>query len=157
MNEVDRFLQDSSNQTGQTVDQLIANILHIRDATFASIVAEMEAPVGDLALRVDHEIRLRNPGLHYVVRKMYVGYRREGNWSSPHGERSQIFASLIRNRSRLEIVLPVNPDTIKTSMLAQDLRGKGHHGIGDVRVTLSTDSEVDQFLDDFDHWLRPTR
>lgn len=155
MADVEAFLQDAAQLTGVSVDRLLARILHEEDGAFASIVGKMEPSTAALAVRVDREIRVRNPGLHYVMRKMYVGYRREGNVSSPQGERSQIFASMIRSASRLEIVLPVDPTGVTSIPNVQDLRGKGHHGIGDVRVSLRTDSDVDRFLDDFTYWLTP--
>lgn len=156
MTDVESFLREAAQLAGVSVDRLLARILHVEDGAFASVVAEMEASTAALALRVDREIRVRNPGLHYVMRKMYVGYRREGAVSSPQGERSQIFASMIRSSSRLEIVLPVDPAGVTSIPNAQDLRGKGHHGIGDVRICLRTESDVDRFLGDFDHWLTPT-
>lgn len=156
MTDVETFLRDAAQRAGVSVDRLLARVLHVGDGAFASLVGEMEPSTAALALRVDREIRIRNPGLHYVDRKMYLGYRREGAASSPQGERSQIFASIIRNASRLELVLPVDADIVGSIPNAQDLRGKGHHGIGDVRVSLRTDADVDRFLDDFDQWLTPT-
>lgn len=155
MTDVESFLQRAAQLRGVSVDRLLARVLHVEDGMFASAVGEMEPETAALALQVDREIRLRNPGLHYVVRKMYVGYRREGAMSSPQGERSQIFVSLIRNASRLELVLPVDPARVPSISNAQDLRGKGHHGIGDVRVSLRAESDVDRFLDDFEDWLNP--
>lgn len=156
MTDVEAFLRDAAQRAGLSVDRLLAHVLHVGDGTFASVIAEMDPSIAALARRVDREIRVRNPGLHYVMRKMYVGYRREGATSSPQGERSQIFASMIRSATRLEIVLPVDPVGVASVPNVQDLRGKGHHGIGDVRISLRTDSDVDRFLHDFDDWLTPT-
>lgn len=156
MSDVDVFLRDAAAQAGVTVNDVLARVLHVEDGAFVSAVAAMRAPTKALALRLDREIRVRNPGLQYVVRRMFVGYRREGiTTHSPSGERSQIFLSIILSSSRLEVVLPVDPEGIASMSNAQDLRGKGHHGVGDVRVLLSSGRDVDQFLRDFDDWLAP--
>ncbi|GMA42430.1 hypothetical protein [Mobilicoccus caccae] len=155
MTDVEEFLRDAAALAGLTTEDLLARVLHVEDGAFAEVVAAMDGTTKALALRLDREIRIRNPGLHYVMRSMFVGYRREGVTHSPLGERSQIFLSLIRNSSRLEVVLPVDPARIASMPNAQDLQGKGHHGVGNVRVVLSSDSEVDRFLRDLDEWLAP--
>ncbi|MBB1032205.1 hypothetical protein G6027_15215 [Dietzia sp. SLG310A2-38A2] len=155
MTDVEEYLRDAAALAGLTPEDLLARVLHVEDGVFAEVVAAMDGPTKVLAARLDHEIRIRNPGLHYVMRSMFIGYRREGVTHSPLGERSQIFLSLIRNRSRLEVVLPADPQRVASMPNAQDLQGKGHHGVGNVRLLLSNDSEVDRFLRDFDDWLAP--
>ncbi|MEU0269851.1 hypothetical protein [Nocardioides sp. NPDC006303] len=153
--DVEAFLIDAADFAGGTVDDVLARVLHVGDGAFAAVVAAMDNATKMLAMRLDREIRVRNPGLQYVVRSMFVGYRREGDMPLSIGERSQIFVSVIRNSSRLEVVLPLDPDSIVATPNVQDLRGKGHHGVGDVRVSMHDDSDIDRFLRDFDYWLRP--
>lgn len=153
MSDVEAFLRDSAALAGVNTEDVLARVFHIGDGALAPLVSGMEEAPKALVTRLDRELRIRNPGLHYVIRNMYVGYRREGTTSSPLGERSQIFASIVRSTSRVEVVLPVDPDEIGTIPNTKDLRGIGHHGIGDVRVSLRSDSDLDRFLSDFDYWL----
>ncbi|MGK2875495.1 MAG: hypothetical protein ACSLEW_07620 [Nocardioides sp.] len=157
MTTVDAFLRDAAVLAGMTADEVLTRVLHLGDGALAAVTETMDDPTRTHFLRLDHEIRLRNPGLHYVMRSKFIGYRREGNSPSPSGERSQIFASVIRNNSKLEVVLPVNPDTVGSIDNAQDLRGKGHHGVGDVRVSLRNNSDIDRLFIDFKDWLNPDR
>ncbi len=152
---MDNFLEDAAVLAGMDAQKLLARVLHIDDGALAAVVATMDDATRTLAVRLDRELRLRNPGLHYVVRKMFLGYRREGATSTRLGERSQIFASVIRSNTRLEVVLPVDAETVADMPNARDLRGTGHHGIGDVRISLSSNGDIDQFLTDFDSWLMP--
>lgn len=155
MTEVDAFLRDAAELAGVTTEDLLARILHVDDGVFSEAVATMDETTRALALRLDREIRIRNPGLHYVMRSKFIGYRREGPTRSPVGERSQIFLSLIRNNTRLEVVLPVDPERIASLPGAQDLQGKGHHGVGNARVLLRSDSEIKRFISDFGDWVAP--
>lgn len=153
MNEIEEFLRDAAGLAGTSTEEVLARVLHIEDGALSPLVTGMDDISKALVERLDRELRIRNPGLHYVIRKMYIGYRREGVASSPLGERSQIFASVVRNVSRVEVVLPVDPDRIESIPNAIDLRGRGRHGIGDVRVSLRSGADLDRFLSDFDYWL----
>lgn len=158
MTEIEAFLRDAAALAGVSTDDILAQVLHVDDSRLTALLDRMDDKTWALVLRLDREIRLRNPGLHYVPRKQFVGYRREGaDAPAPAGERSQIFLSVIRHSSRLDVVLPVDPDSIDQIANAQDLRGKGHHGVGEVRVALRDDSDIDRLLKDFDGWLRPER
>lgn len=156
MDDIEAFLRDAASLAGVEPREVLSKVLHVRDDKFATLVAPMDGATRELAVRLDRELRVRNPGLHYVERKMFLGYRREGVSSSPQGERSQIFASVIRRNTRLEVVLPVDTESIVSIANARDVGGKGHHGVGDVSVSLSCNAEIDRFLIDFDHWLRPS-
>ena len=137
MSDVEEFLRDAAALAGVEPQAILTRVFHVGDGALATIVAPMDDLTRELAVRLDRELRIRNPGLHYVERKMFLGYRREGANSSPVGERSQIFTSLIRNNTRLEVVMPVGPEMITSISYAQDLTGKGHHGVGDVRVQVA--------------------
>lgn len=155
MDIVDQFLRDAASLAGVAPKVIMAKVLHVEDGSLEATILPMDDSTRALTLRLDRELRLRNPGLHYVERKMFLGYRRELSGSTPAGERSQIFVSVIRNSTRLEVVMPLALDEFAAIPYAQDLTGKGHHGVGEVRVQLGSDKEVDQFLEDFDAWLRP--
>jgi len=158
MTEIQAFLRDAAALAGVSTDVILAQVLHVGDGRLTALLGRMDDATRSLVVRLDREIRIRNPGLHYVQRKHFVGYRREGVGApSPAGERSQIFLSIIRHTSRLDVVLPVDPDSVGRIANAQDLRGKGHHGVGEVRVTLRDDSDIDRLLQDLDGWLRPSR
>lgn len=156
MTEAEIFLQDAAKLAGVDTQRLLAQVLHVGDGVFESFARGMKSELRTLALRLDRELRVRNPGLHYVERKMFLGYRREGASTSHTGERSQIFASLIRNNTRLEVVLPVDPATAIGMPNARDLRGTGHHGVGDLRLSVSDSDELDQLLQAFHYWLTPS-
>lgn len=156
MDNVDDFLDEAAAIAGVEASEVLARVLHVDDGALLGLVSTMDDATRSLTTRLDRELRIRNPGLHYVVRKMFLGYRREGATSSPRGERSQIFASVLRHNSRLEVVIPVDADTIGPVRNARDLRGTGHHGVGDVRVSLSNDADITRFLKDFDYWLSPS-
>lgn len=154
MNEIDDFIRDAAHFAGVEPQALLAKVLHVEDGAFAAVVASMNDSTRSLAIRLDREIRIRNPGLHYVERRMFLGYRREGHISASEGERSQIFLSLIRSNTRLELVLTVATETMSSIPYAQDLTGRGHHGVGNARVLLTTVADLERFLSDFDSWLR---
>ncbi|AZN29547.1 hypothetical protein EJO69_03900 [Flaviflexus salsibiostraticola] len=143
MTDITEFLRDAAAFAGVTTDDILAKALHIEDGAIAPLVDGMDDTTRALVVRLDRELRIRNPGLHYVTRKMFIGYRREGTTSTPVGERSQIFASIIRSPSRLDVVLPVDPDRFGSIPNAKDLRGKGHHGVGDLRVSLYSVSDIE--------------
>ena len=124
MTMLNDFLQDAAATAQVSTHEVLARVLHVEDGAFQTAVAAMDDATKALALRLDREIRVRNPGLHYVVRKKFVGYRREGTFSTSLGERSQIFVSVILNSSRLEVVLPVDPNHVAHASNAEDLRGK---------------------------------
>ena len=155
MSELERFLLEAAELAGVGPDAIVARVLHLSDPVFTETIAPMGAVERALAVRLDRELRLRNPGLHYVDRRMFLGYRREGDAAIRHGERSQIFASLVRKSTRLELVLPVDTSVALTIPYAQDLTGRGHHGVGDILVSFETEADIDRFLVDFDFWLNP--
>lgn len=155
MSDALEFLREAAARAALTPDELLARILHVDDGSLSPLLDAMNEETRNLTLHLDREVRLRNPGVQYVVRGKFVGYRREGPTPSACGERSQIFLSVLRNNSRLDVVVPVDPDQFSGLTNAEDLRGKGHHGIGDLRITLASDADIAQFLTDLDHLLSP--
>lgn len=155
MTDTEQFLEEAARLAGTTVGQVLSRVLHVNDGAISDLTGAMDEETAALTLRLDRAVRLRNPGLHYVMRAKFVGYRREGATQSAVGKRSQIFLSIVRNNARLEVLLPVSPDDFAGMPNAVDLRGKGRHGVGDLRVSLATEADVDRFVDDFAEWLGP--
>ena len=141
-----------------TPDELMSRILHLDmddDERFAALLPGSHRDISGLFCDLDRALRLRNPGLQYVHRKMYLGYRRELNSSGGGGERSQIFASVLRSSTSLDLVVPLDPLVHGDFVLTRDLSSHGHHGIGDLRCTITTSGDLDSVLERFDSWLRP--
>lgn len=150
------FLDDAARHAGITRDEVVAKVLHLDLRVLESFTRDMRPETKALFANLDRELRVRNPGLHYAPRKSYLGYRREDSTGAGAGERSQVFVSVLRNTTTLDIVLPLVPSDLSHIASVRDLSGIGHHGVGDTRVTISDVAELGQFLADFDFWLRPS-
>jgi len=154
-----RFLADAALIHETTPDLILRNVLHL-----GSVRGEIEAQIGlssaamrDLFRSVDYGLHVRNPGLHYVPRKTYVGYRRENTSGAVSGgDRSQVFASVLRKMQKLIIVLPLDPRFYAEVPIVSDSSERGHHGIGSLKCTLSTTGDAELFFSTFDTWLRPS-
>lgn len=156
MTDITEFLRDATAFAGVTTYDLLAKVLHIEDGAIAPLVDGVDNATRALVVRLDHELHIRNPGLHYVIRKMFIGHRREGTTSTPVRERPQILASILRSPFRLDVILPVDPDGLSPVPNAKNIQGKGHHGVGDLRVSLYSVSDTERFPSDFDYWLEPS-
>lgn len=154
--DVLRFLEESGSIRGENASDSLRRVLHL-----GGVPKELEQEIlpgasDELILlfnRLDLSLRLRNPGLHYVRRSTYLGYRREGSSALASGERSQVFASVMRHSRKLIVVMPLNPAEYEGSFKVQDLRGRGHHGVGELKCALASQGELDTFLATFDAWL----
>ena len=156
---VDAFLDEAAHVSGASPAHILAAVLHLDlddDERFAALLPDTDNGVKALFCQLDRALRLRNPGLHYVERKMYLAYRREHAPESGAGERSQIFLSVIRTSSALEVVLPLDPADYAGPAFVRSLTGKGHHGIGDLGCRLSSADDVDLFIRHFGFWLNPS-
>lgn len=149
------FLLDAAAQIGASDKEVLARVLHLRLSDLESFTQEMRPEAKILFAELDYGLRIRNPGLHYAPRKSYLGYRRETVNTAGAGERSQVFVSVLRNNTTLDVVLPIEPGTLAHIPSVRDLTGIGHHGIGNARVTITDPSQLNQFFADFDFWLRP--
>jgi hypothetical protein len=148
------FLEAAARRRGVTVDDLLARTFHIGSYAAATYFADATANVRDLVTALDDGIRLRNPGLHYVERSTFIGYRREEAPTGPIGGRVQIFLSVLLRKRDLVVVLPPKPPA-SHGLQIFSVGGKGHHGIGDTRVRLDSPADIEQFFDVFAHWLVP--
>lgn len=150
-----RFLRDAVAQVGGSEQELLARVFHLDDPEVLSFSSRMETVAKGLFEALDYELRIRNPGLHYVNRDNYLGYRREHVSTSGAGERSQIFASVPKATRKLDVIIPLDPKTVSVATRIVDVTGVGHHGVGNLRVSIESTEQLQQFLVDFDFWLRP--
>lgn len=156
MSDLEEFLRAASERTGESETEILARVLHVdTDALnhVRSIVPTMPEPIAALMSRLDYEIRVRNPGVHYVCRSTYLGYRRERLTGAATGARSQVFLSVVP-KTRLLKLLFVPPEGAPPGM-AQPLAERGHHGVGTSECVLRTGEDLDRFLADFDALLSP--
>ncbi len=154
---VESFLDDAAAQSGTSREGVLAGVLHVGLRDLQPFVQGMRPDAKELFAQLDYGLRTRNPGLHYVPRKSYLGYRREAVSVTGAGERSQVFVSVLRNTTTLDAVLPLDPATLTSIRSVRNLTGVGHHGVGDTRVTIGDATQLKQFFADFDFWLRPSQ
>jgi hypothetical protein len=124
---------------------------------YAAYVRGLRVQTLEVLDLLDHLIRVANPGSQLAMRQQYVGYRRF-DARQPAGaaaSRSQIFASLLPRRALIRVVLPLPVDDFRDVSGVQDLRGRGHHGIGDLAVDISTVQEARELMETFHSWLGP--
>lgn len=152
------FLKAAALLAGSTPSLILTSMLHLDlddNDRFAALLPGSHPEIGPLFCQLDRELRLRNPGLHYVERKMYLGYRRELADLRGGGERSQVFVSVLRSSSCLDIVMPVDPSAHADMDIVRDLSTQGHHGIGDLRCRISSPADVLLVMKRFEFWLLP--
>lgn len=163
MSDIEDFLERSSRRRGITSDELLREVLHLHTEDWykEEIFPQASPTFLRLFKIVDQGLRERNPGLHYVNRSTFLGYRREQSQITPtyvtKGQRSQIFACIIKGvKNHPKLVLPVEP--IKYLGLAgvRDLTGIGHHGVGVLEYDVVNENAADRLFDVFDEWLAPT-
>lgn len=157
--DLDQYLKECARWGGDTPEGVLRRVLHLdhRDERAKHLFPGSAANARALFQRLDHEIAVRNPGFHYVSRFSYVGYRREVSRreSHLHGERSQVFVSVVTRRSNgpIQAVLPLDPAGYSHLAQVSDLSGIGHHGIGELRFTISDDDDIALFTEVFHDWL----
>lgn len=155
-----RFLGDAASARDCDINSLLRDCLSIRsvwdDARFLPYLKDKKDEIGKLLNELDQGLRVRNPGLHHVFRKEFIGYRREGKeLDGPYGERSHIFASVRVLQTGILVVLPVDPDLYEQYVTVRNLSGTGHHGIGNLQYNIANEHQLDEFFSLFDNWLRP--
>ncbi|MDN3478297.1 hypothetical protein [Curtobacterium sp. APC 4022] len=150
-----RFLESAAIQNGTTLDGVLQQVLHLGQDDLAALYFDDALPrVRDLVRALDEGVRVRNPGLHYVVRSTFIGFRREENPPRTRGGRTQTFLSVVRRKTDLSVVLPAKPAD-GHSLGIEHLQEKGHHGVGDVRVLLQDQTQLSLFFEAFADWLAP--
>jgi len=151
---VESFLRAAAAAAGTDRDSVLIRAFHLNGDHLDALLPDLHHEMRILFAELDDKVRVMNPGLHYVRRKTYVGYRREALVDDARAERSQVFLSVLRNSRTLELVLPLNPTPHEHMTSVRDLRGQGHHGIGDLQFTVSTAADLETFMMTFDSWLR---
>jgi hypothetical protein len=80
--ELVAFLQLAADEAETSVPNLLRRVFHVRsladDPRFRQLFKTTAYDARALLLKLDHRLRVLNPGLHYVYRDTYLGYRREG-------------------------------------------------------------------------------
>lgn len=156
--ELIEFLRMAAGEAGLSVQDLLRRVFHVNsicnDSEFLRIFAQVSDEISSLWGKLDYRLRVLNPGLHYVFRRTYLGYRRENATSgTPLSERSQVFLSVVPRHRSLRIVLPIDPGPYATLAGCKVLSGRGHHGIGDLLVELIDDEDLARFFRTFHDWL----
>lgn len=111
----------------------------------------------EVLLYVDHRLRVANPSTRHVFRSEYIGYRR-ADVRTPFGEyssRVDVYASLLPRKGSVHLLVPLDPGDYRDVPTVDDLRVKGHQGVGDTRMTLKALQDVDDAFEVFAHWLGP--
>jgi predicted transport protein len=158
--ELAEYLQLSAKEAGVSVAALLRQVLHVNPLTeepgFQQLFGKADSETRRLLMRLDQRLRILNPGLHYVFRSTYLGYRREGG-IAPSGtsERTQIFVSVVPRSAQLCVVLPVEPARYADQPGCRVLTLHGHHGVGELQVDLPDEDALDRFFRTFRDWLRP--
>lgn len=157
--DIDEYLKECAALNEAAPADIVRRVLHLPPAGPKSRDLFPDANPEFLTLfeNLDYAIKLRSPGFHYVRRTQYLGYRREAlDTDGALGERSQVFVSVLiaRFRSELHVVVPVDPSPYLKLPQVIDLRGRGHHGIGELKFVIASDSDIATFTETFDDWLR---
>src|SRR4051794_33322648 len=97
--DVSRDLVAAATALGLSQNDVLRRVLNstplTKDPRFASYTDD-RSNAATLWEALDNRLRALNPGLHYVFRANYVGYRRAGKDApGPLSERSQIFVSVL--------------------------------------------------------------
>lgn len=160
--ELQKYLDHAAIQAGVSVTELLYRVLHVdpmrSDNRFSEYFAGIDEPTRNLLAQLDYRLKVLNPGLHYVYRSTYLGYRREDNSSQVGalGQRSQIFVSVVRRSRALQVVLPLNPRHYENFPRCRDMAGIGHQGVGDLQVEITDVEDLELFLSAFSAWLYPS-
>lgn len=149
-------LERSAALSGGDVEQILRRILHIDEFSLrARYFPDANQPFASLLDHLDSELCARNPGLHYVSRAMYVGYRREELPRRSAQARSQVFLSvpISTKRGVLVVLLPLDPSEYELGENMRDVSSVGHHGVGDLEVTLRSPNDIVRLFETFGSWL----
>ena len=90
----------------------------------------------DLYQQLHERVIALGEDIERLFRAQYVGYR--------IGKRT--ICSVIPQKRRLRLVLPLDPVSHGDHPLTRDLRDVGHWGVGDTETTLESDDQLDQIL-----------
>jgi predicted transport protein len=108
-----------------------------RSYTYEDHFGDKPQVITDLYSRLHEAVVGLGEDVERVFRKQYVGYR--------IGKKT--FISVIPQKGRLRLVLPLNPDTYTGQPGMRSLRNVGHWGVGDLEVTLESEDKVASVLE----------
>jgi predicted transport protein len=156
---VSQYLSEAAEEAGTDVNALLRRVLNVgsvlEDPRFCPYLADLPAEIATLLDRVDRALKVLNPGLHHIFRHNYIAYRRPYKLASgPIAERSQTFVSLRPRRKGLAANLPLDPGAYAGHRGVRDMRGRGHHGVGDLQFEIGNAADEADFLQTFNAWLR---
>ncbi|PYD00815.1 hypothetical protein B4U78_008810 [Microbacterium esteraromaticum] len=139
-----------------TRSEVLARVFHVDDDAqqhALSIIPNMDPDALRALNQLDLAVRVRNPGVHYVRRSRFLGYRREGATESVVGARSQIFLSVVPKKKLLKLVF-VPPPGMQMPSTVEEIGERGHHGVGTHTCVVRTTADVDAFIRAFETFLR---
>lgn len=155
------FLTAAARRAKTDATTILAEVVAVVSVTERTEAApwleNMGTPAREALEELDRLLRIANPGSQLVFRPEYIGYRRFDT-RKPDGvtaSRTQIYASVLPRQRSVRLVLPVNPDDFLHIDGVSDLRGKGHHGIGNVAVNVLDADHACRIVEAFDSWLGP--
>lgn len=156
--DLSRYLIDAAAAAGTDVNSLLRRVLNVdpllEDPRVLPYSKHLPASIGILLETVDRSLRVLNPGAHRVFRSNYIGYRRPDKVAGGRtAERSQVFVSLRPRRKGVAAILPLDPAPFIAHAAVRDIRGVGHHGVGDLQFEIGTPVDVDEFFRIFQAWL----
>lgn len=93
--------------------------------------------ITDLYSRLHEAVVGLGEDVERIFMKQYVGYRIG----------KTMFISVIPQKGRLRLVLPLDPDRYAEQPGMRSLRNVGHWGVGDLEVTLESDEQVESVLE----------
>ena len=156
--DIVNFLRDAAANIGCSADDILRSVLHL-DAEHAHAIENLVGVNSEATTQIfrelDRSLRVRNPGLHYVIRGTYLGYRREGvRTVSAVSSRSQIFASVLRKSDKVRVILPIPPEPFLHLRYVRDLSLQGHHGVGQLECSIKDMDDLRSMFQEFDFWLK---
>jgi hypothetical protein len=108
-----------------------------RTYTYEEHFGDKPQVITDLYSRLHEAVLGLGEDVERVFRKQYVGYR--------IGKKT--FISVIPQKGRLRLVLPLDPDGYAGQPGMRSLRNVGHWGVGDLEATLESEDQVDHILE----------
>lgn len=160
---VREFVRQAADTADLSEAEVVASLLAHRGIDtwpqFHQLEDRLSPKSAEVLLYVDHRLRVGNPSTRHVFRAEYVGYRRADE-RVPFGEyssRVDVYASLLPRKGSVHMLLPLDPHDYRDVLMVDDLRGRGHQGVGDTRITLRTLEDVDTAFGVFANWLGPAK
>ena len=108
-----------------------------REYTFQEHFGDKPQVIVDLYTQLHERLLALDGQAERIFRKQYVRYRL--------GKR--VFCSVIPQKHRLRLVLPIDPSTVAGQPRTRDVSTVGHWGIGQTEVSLDNEDQLDDTMD----------